>query len=432
MKTVGARLVAALVLAVVASGNARAFDYYVLSLSWSPQHCRTHPAGDHDPQCGIGHHFGFVVHGLWPQFEKGGFPSSCSNAAVSDAVVASMMDIMPSEQLIEHEWEKHGTCSGLDPAAYFQAARAAFAAVRIPDRYQAPPKAFSIAVNDLHADFATANPAFPSSSLAMVCTSGALTEVHACLTKDLAPRACGKGVGDACHGMVAVQPVAAGGGEPTDGGGEPTSGGGVATDHAEYAIRWQAGTGGPKSAKAVLNVLGRTADDTDEYEVEYYDFTVPADVPAGVKAILRRRVKGQKHQLTYKLRADHPLASFTCPLPGAESEPEVDVTVLQNGVARSYSAGCSLESSAGPVPVPAALNAHPKGCVSTMVRRTSKTLKVEEWRLPSGRSLLEVSTKGPDSKKALKGFRRDVADKLLKASIKPSTASKTEAGSDCD
>src|SRR5690349_10144580 len=43
-------------------------DYYLLSLSWSPQFCKT-PAGQSSAnrfQCNE-NTFGFVVHGFWPQ-----------------------------------------------------------------------------------------------------------------------------------------------------------------------------------------------------------------------------------------------------------------------------------------------------------------------------------------------------------------------------
>jgi len=95
------------------------FDYYVLSLSWSPQHCaQTRPAAN-DPQCAVPRRFGFVAHGLWPQYERG-YPSSCATGAAPDAaLVDGMLDIMPSPTLVRHEWAKHGSCSGLDPAGYF-------------------------------------------------------------------------------------------------------------------------------------------------------------------------------------------------------------------------------------------------------------------------------------------------------------------------
>src|SRR4051794_41835433 len=57
------------------------FDYYVLSLSWSPEHCAEVHTAPGDAQCGTGHHYAFVVHGLWPQDENGGYPQSVSARA---------------------------------------------------------------------------------------------------------------------------------------------------------------------------------------------------------------------------------------------------------------------------------------------------------------------------------------------------------------
>src|ERR1700729_2986492 len=56
------------------------FDYYVLSLSWSPSFCaanaeRPSARSKPDPQCGP-RPYSFVVHGLWPQYERG-FPEFC-------------------------------------------------------------------------------------------------------------------------------------------------------------------------------------------------------------------------------------------------------------------------------------------------------------------------------------------------------------------
>src|ERR1700712_5920775 len=55
------------------------FDFYVLSLSWSPSFCEAASergnSGRSQAQCG-GRPFSFVVHGLWPQYERG-FPEYC-------------------------------------------------------------------------------------------------------------------------------------------------------------------------------------------------------------------------------------------------------------------------------------------------------------------------------------------------------------------
>ena len=42
------------------------FDFYVLSLSWSPTFCADKGDGNRG-QCGIEKDFRFIVHGLWPR-----------------------------------------------------------------------------------------------------------------------------------------------------------------------------------------------------------------------------------------------------------------------------------------------------------------------------------------------------------------------------
>lgn len=181
------------------------FDYYVLSLSWSPEHC-AEPAGNGDLQCGAERKFAFVLHGLWPQFEKG-FPQSCSNVKLSSAIRDSMLDIMPSTKLVEHEWSKHGTCSGLAPDAYFATARQAFTGVKLPAPYQDPPAAFQTNVGEVEQAFAGANPDLDAQKIAVQCKGKFLQEVRVCLDKDLHPRACGHDVKDGCGGQITVRPV---------------------------------------------------------------------------------------------------------------------------------------------------------------------------------------------------------------------------------
>ena len=89
------------------------FDFYLLNLSWSPEFCATHPDS---PECG--RHLGFVVHGLWPQDANGDYPQHCSDARGPGDPQADT-DIMPRASLVEHEWQTHGTCSGLGGDDYF-------------------------------------------------------------------------------------------------------------------------------------------------------------------------------------------------------------------------------------------------------------------------------------------------------------------------
>ena len=89
-----------------------AFDFYVLALSWSPSYCAAEGPDANPQQCGVDKDYAFIVHGLWPQFEKG-YPSRCATRIpdrVPNDLARSMVDIMPSFGLIGHQWRKHGTC----------------------------------------------------------------------------------------------------------------------------------------------------------------------------------------------------------------------------------------------------------------------------------------------------------------------------------
>ena len=187
------------------------FDFYVMSLSWSPGFCAT-PAGRNEPlQCGPGRRFAFVLHGLWPQYEKGGWPQNCSAEATDASVVNSMLTIMPSPKLVAHEWEKHGTCSGLSPKDYFEEATEAFHSVKIPPRYKAPLQQFTVSPDRLRQDFAAANPMIGDRGFVVLCGGNGrfLQEVRVCLTQELKGRPCNREVlRDACKsGQIIMRPL---------------------------------------------------------------------------------------------------------------------------------------------------------------------------------------------------------------------------------
>ncbi len=166
------------------SGTSGTFDFYLLNLSWSPEFCATHPE---KPECA--QHLGFVLHGLWPQNNDGSYPERCSDAP-GPADPSAFRDLYPDADLLRHEWQTHGTCSGLAPDAFFQLARQAVHSVSIPaqlarlDHQASMPPA---AILDL---FSTANPRLPSTSLALSCGNNYLTAVEICLARDLKPVAC--------------------------------------------------------------------------------------------------------------------------------------------------------------------------------------------------------------------------------------------------
>jgi ribonuclease T2 len=166
--------------------TSQAFDYYLLTLSWSPEYCHSHPA---DIQCA--QHSTFVLHGLWPENNDGSYPENCSSAAgPSDPTQYS--DIYPDAGLLQHEWKTHGTCSGLSPDAFFRLARQAVHSVLVPPTFTTLNKQISLPPAKILGLFTDANPSLTSSNLAMNCGSNYLTAVEVCLDKSLHPIACGK------------------------------------------------------------------------------------------------------------------------------------------------------------------------------------------------------------------------------------------------
>jgi ribonuclease T2 len=163
-----------------------AFDYYLLTLSWSPEYCHSHST---NTQCVGSKHFGFVVHGLWPEYTKGGYPEYCSKApGLSDPT--TMLDIMPDPNLISHEWITHGTCSGLDADGYFALVRKAFTSVHIPAQFASPTKQFNTTLTALKSSFVESNSNLSPKDMEVTCTNNYLNSVEICLRKDLTPMPC--------------------------------------------------------------------------------------------------------------------------------------------------------------------------------------------------------------------------------------------------
>jgi len=192
------------------------FDYYVLSMSWSPAYClttaRERRRRDAE-QCTPGRRLGFVLHGLWPQFRRG-WPSQCRGAKrfVPDAVIREVLDVMPAKGLVIHEWRKHGTCSGLSPRAYFGLAEELFRRIRIPEAWRAPARPLLRTPEQIRAEFARANPGFTKDMFAPVCRGrgdrALFTELRVCFTPTGRPSRCGINERGRCRArIVTVPPV---------------------------------------------------------------------------------------------------------------------------------------------------------------------------------------------------------------------------------
>jgi ribonuclease T2 len=188
------------------------FDFYLLALSWSPSFCER--AGERpsaQQQCGE-RPYSFVVHGLWPQYEKG-FPEFCQNPAprLDRGIVSSMLDLMPAPRLIFRGWDKHGVCSGLPARAYFDTVRKARAAVKIPAEFLEPKAALTVTPGEVEEAFVSANPGMSRAGITVTCSSTHLNEVRICLSRDLKFRDCADVDRRSCRRDKLVMPPVRGG-----------------------------------------------------------------------------------------------------------------------------------------------------------------------------------------------------------------------------
>lgn len=160
------------------------FDYYVLNMSWEPEFCATHRDA---AECKEKR--GFVLHGLWPQNNDGSYPENCAQEPGLKSY-AAFKDLNPDERLLEHEWQKHGTCSGLSAEAYMEFTRKAVKQLAFPPIITSLKQEDTLQTERIINRFEAVNPTFPTGSIALSCGNNRLTAVQACMTKDLTPVKC--------------------------------------------------------------------------------------------------------------------------------------------------------------------------------------------------------------------------------------------------
>ncbi len=178
--------------------RAGVFDYYVLSLSWSPTWCALEGNARNSPQCD--RPLGWVLHGLWPQYTRG-YPSYCDSSArpPSRKETAAMADIMGTAGLAWYQWKKHGACAGLSAQDYFALARRAYEGVTRPEVLRRLDAPVSLPAEVIEEAFLQANPGWEPDMLTITCQSGRIQEARLCLSKALEPVPCGQDVVKDCR-----------------------------------------------------------------------------------------------------------------------------------------------------------------------------------------------------------------------------------------
>lgn len=144
---------------------------------------------------------GLILHGLWPQFERG-YPADCPSREpdrIPDSLARSYLDLIPSVGLMGHEWRKHGTCSGLSQADYLATARAARDKIKIPDELKTETAPTSLPIAGIEQELVKINPGLSMSAISVTCTNQMLDEIRICMTKDLKFRDCGDAGRSSCR-----------------------------------------------------------------------------------------------------------------------------------------------------------------------------------------------------------------------------------------
>ncbi|MEL6451711.1 MAG: ribonuclease T2 [Pseudomonadota bacterium] len=185
--------------------KAGVFDYYVLSLSWSPNWCAYEGDARGSDQCDARHDHGWVLHGLWPQYHRG-FPAYCPSVerAPSRTMTAGMADIMGTSGLAWHQWKKHGVCSGLSAPAYYALSRAAYDRVVRPPVFRKLDRTVRLPAAVVEEAFLQSNPDMDPDGVTITCRDGHIQEARICLSRDLDPVPCGRDVVRDCTARDAL------------------------------------------------------------------------------------------------------------------------------------------------------------------------------------------------------------------------------------
>ncbi|MDM0066269.1 hypothetical protein [Variovorax sp. J31P207] len=218
-------------------------------------------------------------------------------------------------------------------------------------------------------------------------------------------------------------------------------------DRTEYAFRWDPAQGGPATAQQAARQLGIYDDKPKQFVVRYLDVRRPAGLPDdSYGAVARERTDDDGPESMYKVRAPGSkaarklLSTWSCPLAGPkrESKLEVDVNWAVDEEAdaaptphEAISFSCSVEAAADAA-FPPATGMVPKPCVNHVRRfKSQDDWKVEEWLLPTGKRVVELSFTAKKGSPAHRSAFQQRVDALREAGARPLADSKTLLGSTC-
>ncbi len=171
------------------------FDYYVMALSWSPTWCALEGDRRGSPQCDRDADHGWILHGLWPQYEDG-WPSYCPTNArnPSRSDTRNEADLFGTSGNAWHQWNKHGRCTGLTADDYYSLSREAYERITRPGIFRKLEDPIRLPAAVVEQAFLEENEQLEADQITITCKSGRIQEARICLTRDLELRTCGRDV----------------------------------------------------------------------------------------------------------------------------------------------------------------------------------------------------------------------------------------------
>ena len=170
--------------------------HYLLAITWSPEWRRTNGQGITGQRLqGEGQARGFVLHGLWPNGVAKPYPRYCRPVGGLDlATVRQMFCRTPSPELLQHEWQAHGSCGWSDSTAYFRQEAALYDRIVMPKIEAIPPR--ELTAGAVRRAFIAKNPWLsPGKIYLQVDKAGRMTEIRLCYDLAFKPMSCMGGTG---------------------------------------------------------------------------------------------------------------------------------------------------------------------------------------------------------------------------------------------
>lgn len=173
------------------------FDYYILALSWNSGWCAIEGTAKDAPQCVDAPKSGFALHGLWPQ-NKQGWPEYCQSGRANPprSVTRDLASLYGSSGAAWHQWDKHGSCTGLSYQDYYARSADLLAEYATPEIFLQIDEPLKIAPSVIEDAMHERYPELDGDEISVVCKNGIFQELRICLDKNFEPTTC---LGDAAR-----------------------------------------------------------------------------------------------------------------------------------------------------------------------------------------------------------------------------------------